>query len=88
VRRAFDIPADATLGLGAIVVDEAILTGESVPIEKTGGDGLLSGTLVVQGTGGLERDGARHSRAGIHQRAIRAPLMCRWHWKHETVSDT
>ena len=44
------IPADAELVAGSsLVVDESVLTGESVPIYKSGGDKLLSGTLAVRG---------------------------------------
>lgn len=44
------IPADAELlNSGAILVDESILTGESLPVDKEAGDTISAGTLVVRG---------------------------------------
>ncbi len=46
------IPADGTLASGASVqVDEAVLTGESLPVEKPVGEEVQSGTLVLRGKG-------------------------------------
>lgn len=54
------VPADGTLveGLG-VMADEAVLTGESVPVEKSVDGELHSGTLLVRGKGVL-----RVSRTG------------------------
>ncbi|HUP72700.1 MAG TPA: cation-translocating P-type ATPase [Acidimicrobiales bacterium] len=44
------IPADGSLvGEQGILVDESILTGESVPVERAVGDEVMSGTLAVRG---------------------------------------
>jgi Ca2+-transporting ATPase len=55
------IPADATLLDGGARVDEALLTGESVPIDKEPGSELLAGTLLVRGRARLEV-----VRTGVH----------------------
>lgn len=48
------IPADGVLIKGMhIEIDEAILTGESLPVIKKQGDTVFSGTLVIKGKGKL-----------------------------------
>lgn len=48
------VPADGRAENATFIrVDESLLTGESVPVEKTEGDELLSGTLLVQGNSEL-----------------------------------
>jgi Ca2+-transporting ATPase len=45
------IPADGCVdGEGGLLVDESILTGESVPVEKNRSDEIFAGTLVVRGS--------------------------------------
>ncbi len=49
------VPADGTLiEAQGIMVDESVLTGESLPVEKTIDRELLSGTLLTRGKGYLE----------------------------------
>lgn len=44
------IPADGELSeADGVMVDESVLTGESVPVEKSAHDEVLSGTLLVRG---------------------------------------
>jgi Ca2+-transporting ATPase len=46
------VPADAQLAPGAeLTVDESLLTGESLPVARRGGEAVFSGTLVVKGHG-------------------------------------
>jgi Cd2+/Zn2+-exporting ATPase len=44
------IPVDGTVTLGESLVDQANLTGESVPVTKRAGDKLFAGTLNQQGS--------------------------------------
>jgi len=55
LREGDRVPADASL-LEAhdLSLDESLLTGESVPVAKSRGDGVYSGTLVVRGLGRAE----------------------------------
>ena len=48
------IPLDGILRRGGVAVNEAMLTGESLPVEKQIGDTLLGGSLVVYGQATLE----------------------------------
>ncbi|MBQ7973894.1 MAG: HAD-IC family P-type ATPase, partial [Clostridia bacterium] len=45
------IQADGTLLDGVVEVNESLLTGESIPVQKKPGDRLLAGSFVVSGTG-------------------------------------
>ncbi|MCW2248579.1 heavy metal translocating P-type ATPase [Azospirillum fermentarium] len=43
------IPVDGTVMSGTATVNQAAMTGESVPVAKGRGDGVLSGTLMEEG---------------------------------------
>ncbi|MBL8947193.1 MAG: heavy metal translocating P-type ATPase [Myxococcales bacterium] len=51
VRPGERLPVDGTVVEGRSSVDESMITGEPIPIEKTAGDAVTGGTL--NGTGGL-----------------------------------
>jgi len=49
VRPGERIPVDGTLLHGSSAVDESMLTGESLPVDKTPGDSLIGGTMNTTG---------------------------------------
>ncbi len=51
VRPGEKIPVDGTVAEGASPVDESMVTGESLPVEKVAGDRLIGATM--NGTGSL-----------------------------------
>ena len=51
IRPGEKVPVDGAVLEGQSAVDEAMLTGEPIPVEKTPGDRVVGGT--VNGTGGL-----------------------------------
>jgi cation-transporting ATPase E len=52
VRAGDQVPADAVvLDDDGLEIDESLLTGESEPVDKSTGDEILSGSLVVGGHG-------------------------------------
>lgn len=49
VRPAERIPVDGVIVDGSGSIDESMLTGESMPVEKTAGDAVTGGTLNLNG---------------------------------------
>lgn len=49
-RPGMRIPVDGVIVQGECTVDESVVTGESIPVEKTIGDQVLSATLNQNGT--------------------------------------
>ncbi|MFM8917062.1 MAG: heavy metal translocating P-type ATPase, partial [Bacteroidota bacterium] len=50
LRTGDAIPADGTIYWGEVYVDESAMTGESVPVMKSVGQTVLTGTIAQQGT--------------------------------------
>lgn len=57
VRPGEKIPVDGTVVKGSSAVDESMITGESLPVEKNEGDGVVGGT--VNKTGSFEFQATR-----------------------------
>ncbi|WP_438267829.1 heavy metal translocating P-type ATPase [Halomarina pelagica] len=49
VREGERIPVDGVLAEGECTVDEAVVTGESLPVQKRAGDDLVGGAVVTNG---------------------------------------
>ena len=67
VRPGGNIPIDGTLIAGGSAVDESMLTGEPLPVEKTKGDRVTGGTLNGNGSFDMrvDRTGAETTLAQV-----------------------
>ena len=67
VRQGESVPVDGVLLEGGAVIDESLITGESIPVEKTPGSALTGATLNQSGwfTMKAERVGADTTLANI-----------------------
>lgn len=50
VKPGSSIPVDGTVSEGSSFVDESMVTGESMPVEKTVGDTVVAGTINTTGS--------------------------------------
>jgi len=50
VRPGERVPVDGTVVQGASFVDQAAVTGESIPVRKSSGDGVFAGTINQNGS--------------------------------------
>ena len=50
IKSGEQVPADSKILWGTASVSEAIITGESLPVEKKSKDKLIGGSLVIDGT--------------------------------------
>lgn len=57
VRPGEKIPVDGVLQQGSSSVDESMLSGEPIPVEKTAGDRVLAGTINQKGAFTMEATG-------------------------------
>lgn len=61
IRPGEIIPIDGTITQGVASVDESVITGESLPVEKNAGDSVISGTynrdglLIIKATRGARQ---------------------------------
>ena len=60
VRPGERLPVDGVLIDGSSAVDESMLTGESIPVEKRAGDAVTGATLNVQGSFVLRAERVGH----------------------------
>lgn len=54
VNEGDKIPADGVVRTGWVTVDESLLTGESLPVEKQVGEKLIGGSLILHGNMQME----------------------------------
>ncbi len=50
IKPGDKIPVDGTIADGSSTIDESMLTGESIPVEKTAGSEVFAGTINVSGS--------------------------------------
>ena len=62
VRPGEKIPVDGTLLQGSSSVDESMLSGEPIPVEKVAGDRVLAGTINQKGAKQFWRKSSRWCR--------------------------
>jgi Cu+-exporting ATPase len=56
VRPGDGVPVDGTIVEGSSAVDESMVTGESIPVEKGAGDSVIGGTLNGTGSFVMQAD--------------------------------
>ncbi|MFM7321550.1 MAG: heavy metal translocating P-type ATPase [Armatimonadota bacterium] len=69
LRPGDTVPADGTVRSGTSFVDESLMSGEPMPVEKVPGAGVLAGT--VNGAGSLTMDVERSGAATQLSRIVR-----------------
>lgn len=57
VKHGGRVPVDGVVTSGRAAVDEAAITGESIPAERSAGDALFAGTIVADGFVTLDATG-------------------------------
>ena len=81
IRPGERLPADGTVVAGMSAIDEAMLTGESMPVDKAEGSPVYAGTLNMHGVltvrvarAGAETALARIARAVADAQGAKAPI--------------
>ena len=69
IRPGEKIPVDGRVAEGASSVDESMITGEAIPVEKAVGDRLIGGTL--NGNGALVMEAQRVGEATLLAQIVR-----------------
>jgi Cu2+-exporting ATPase len=71
-----NIPVDGRVSSGRATVDQKVLTGESMPVEKGAGDDVFAGTVITEGKLSLiaERVGKETVASQIVQLLLNAPI--------------
>ena len=49
LKNGYSVPADGVVTEGDIIVDQSVITGESIPVEKKSGDSVIAATTVLDG---------------------------------------
>jgi Cu2+-exporting ATPase len=50
IRAGESVPVDGTISSGEALIDESVLTGESAPVVRRGGDGVFAGAVNLRST--------------------------------------
>ncbi len=75
VKPGWRIPVDGRILAGSSTIDTSTITGESIPVGKTSGDGVLSGTLNLEGS--LEVRVEKPFRDSTINRIVRLVIQAR-----------
>jgi Cu+-exporting ATPase len=84
VNTGDKVPADGTIEVGGGAIDESMITGESLPVERLAGERVIGGTILQSGSFTFVADGVGESSvlAGIiglvKEAQTNKPAIQRW----------